>query len=176
VWCDFAMDPTTSVHQISCKSREKVWRRPWQWLEKRSGKKSRAVRGCLSGMLGLGQIKKLETGEKQSQEHAPHFLCHQGDCSQRIHRDSPNSEFHKLLWLLLRLHKIMRRFCRELRRKGTGCCVTTKHRLTLPFSTGNFWRLSPPPTLKNSVIWVRARTIPTERPLLVGEVSANFCG
>jgi hypothetical protein len=30
-------------------------------------------------------------------------------------------------------------------------------------------------TQKNSVAWVRERTIPTERPPLVGEVSANFC-
>jgi hypothetical protein len=28
----------------------------------------------------------------------------------------------------------------------------------------------------NSVAWVRERTVPTERPPLVGEVSANFCG
>jgi hypothetical protein len=28
----------------------------------------------------------------------------------------------------------------------------------------------------NSVAWVREGTIPTERPPLVGEVSANFCG
>jgi hypothetical protein len=28
----------------------------------------------------------------------------------------------------------------------------------------------------NSVVWVRERTIPTERPPLVGEVSASFCG
>jgi hypothetical protein len=28
----------------------------------------------------------------------------------------------------------------------------------------------------NSVALVRERTIPTERPSLVGEVSANFCG
>jgi hypothetical protein len=28
----------------------------------------------------------------------------------------------------------------------------------------------------NSMVWVRERTIPTERPLLVGEVIANFCG
>jgi hypothetical protein len=26
----------------------------------------------------------------------------------------------------------------------------------------------------NSVVWVRERTLPTERPPLVGEVSANF--
>ena len=29
---------------------------------------------------------------------------------------------------------------------------------------------------KHSVALVRERTIPTERPLPVGEVSANFCG
>jgi hypothetical protein len=29
---------------------------------------------------------------------------------------------------------------------------------------------------KNSLVWVRERTIPTERPPLVGEVNANFCG
>jgi hypothetical protein len=28
---------------------------------------------------------------------------------------------------------------------------------------------------RNSVAWVRERTIPTERPPLVGEVSSNFC-
>jgi hypothetical protein len=30
--------------------------------------------------------------------------------------------------------------------------------------------------LKTPWLLVRTRTIPTERPLLVGEVSANFCG
>jgi uncharacterized membrane protein YvlD (DUF360 family) len=29
---------------------------------------------------------------------------------------------------------------------------------------------------KNSMVWVRERTIPTERPKLVGEVIANLCG
>jgi hypothetical protein len=29
--------------------------------------------------------------------------------------------------------------------------------------------------IKNSVAWVRERTVPTERPLLVGEVSTNVC-
>jgi hypothetical protein len=28
----------------------------------------------------------------------------------------------------------------------------------------------------NSVAWVRERTIPNERPPLVAEVNANFCG
>jgi hypothetical protein len=29
---------------------------------------------------------------------------------------------------------------------------------------------------KNTMVWVRERTTPTERPPLVGEVIANFCG
>jgi hypothetical protein len=31
-------------------------------------------------------------------------------------------------------------------------------------------------TKKNSMVWVRERTMPTERPALVGKVIANFCG
>jgi hypothetical protein len=30
--------------------------------------------------------------------------------------------------------------------------------------------------IKNSMVLVRERTIPTERPPVVGEVIANFCG
>ena len=36
--------------------------------------------------------------------------------------------------------------------------------------------VSPLKTKLNSVALVRERTIPTKRPPLVGEVSANFCG
>jgi hypothetical protein len=43
-----------------------------------------------------------------------------------------------------------------------GCCY-------------DFW-LSFKELKKNSMVWVRERTIPTERPPLVGEVIANFCG
>jgi hypothetical protein len=42
------------------------------------------------------------------------------------------------------------------------------------------WNVLPPSqtcsNLTNSMVWVRERTIPTERPPLVGEVIANFCG
>ena len=42
---------------------------------------------------------------------------------------------------------------------------------------GTISRPQPPPSTKlNSVALVRTRTIPTERPPPVGEVSANFCG
>jgi hypothetical protein len=56
---------------------------------------------------------------------------------------------------------------------------TLKHtKLDLLIMRGTiFWTLTS--FLKNktnSVVWVRERTIPTEEPQLVGEVSANFCG
>jgi len=60
---------------------------------------------------------------------------------------------------------------------------------TVCASDGFSWKCKPPWTLrpvdtakypqhltKNSVALVRTRTIPTERPPPVGEVSANFCG
>jgi hypothetical protein len=38
------------------------------------------------------------------------------------------------------------------------------------------WSLSFIKNKTNSMVWVSERTIPTERPPLVGEVIANFCG
>jgi hypothetical protein len=57
---------------------------------------------------------------------------------------------------------------------ASECCTT---------STELFWlylyvRCGPgvyPKKKLNSMVWVRERTIPTERPPLVGEVIANFC-
>jgi hypothetical protein len=69
----------------------------------------------------------------------------------------------------------------ELRMKGR-----TLRQLTISVHTGRE-SLQPavfkttskgpyPETKLNSVAWVRERTIPTERPPLVGEVTGNFCG
>jgi hypothetical protein len=47
-------------------------------------------------------------------------------------------------------------------------------------NTQHQWRRSKTATVSqlklNFMVWVRERTIPTERPPLVGEVIANFCG
>jgi hypothetical protein len=51
------------------------------------------------------------------------------------------------------------------------CCIT--HAI-VDFGTPRY--LCQLMTKKISVVWVCKRTIPTKRPPLVGEVSANFCG
>jgi hypothetical protein len=63
------------------------------------------------------------------------------------------------------------------------CSVTTynftvllHNMLTTVRTLINVFKLSVKHKKKTSVALVRERTIPTERPPLVGEVSANFCG
>jgi hypothetical protein len=53
--------------------------------------------------------------------------------------------------------------------KCVRCCVVLKRQ-------GVFDTLARQRRIQTAVAWVRERTIPTERPPLVGEVSANFCG
>jgi hypothetical protein len=71
----------TDFVQIS----EKVLRRPWQWLDKNSGKTA----GVVHGKSRLTETEKGETDE----EHTYNLLWHQGDCSLRIHPGRPNSQF-----------------------------------------------------------------------------------
>jgi hypothetical protein len=58
--------------------------------------------------------------------------------------------------------------------------TSTEHRDTTRGSCMECFVVSVYTTLRvkkklNSMVWVRERTIPTERPALVGEVIANFC-
>jgi hypothetical protein len=63
-------------------------------VDMRSGKKAWA----LHGKSKITDTWKGEKDEKQSQEHAYHFLWHQGDCLQRILHGIPNTQSRKPLW------------------------------------------------------------------------------
>jgi len=60
-----------------------------------------------------------------------------------------------------------------------GCCATEKGKMHILYLEVGISVLNGNVSTKtklNSVALVRTRTIPTERPPSVGEVSANFCG
>jgi hypothetical protein len=96
-----------------------------------------AVHGWLNGMIKLTEIEKGETGKEQCQEHAHHFLWHQGDCSQRIRPGRPNSQFRILLYG--DCVEMCEDFASNFGDRRTGCWITTVHSLTLHFSPGNCW-------------------------------------
>jgi hypothetical protein len=60
------------------------------------------------------------------------------------------------------------------------CCHLQGYSTVWSVCEPSFRRNASPPSSKtnkkNSMVWVRERTIPTDRPPLVGDVIANFCG
>lgn len=86
---------------------EKVWQRPWKWLDEHLGKNAWAIHRCFNG--------KLQTHwDPKWWGHAHHFLWHKGVCPQGICLGRPNSQFHTLLWLLLWLLENVRSLRTEL--------------------------------------------------------------
>jgi hypothetical protein len=61
-------------------------------------------------------------------------------------------------------------------KRSVGCQVLLSFRVSPVRIANRIFSLSLMKLKLNSVAWVRERTIPTERPPLVGEVSVNFCG
>jgi nucleoside recognition membrane protein YjiH len=59
---------------------------------------------------------------------------------------------------------------------GMWCCVFRNQSPVDSVTSKIMWILNNTKLKLNSVALVRERTIPTERPPPVGEVSANFCG
>jgi hypothetical protein len=90
---------------------------------------------------------------------------------------------HRVLLQNVLLHRNISECCySELHHFGTVTCpsIFEMRKLfpcspLLPVSYKN-WAYYVLKTKLNSMVWVRERTIPTERPPLVGEVIANFCG
>jgi hypothetical protein len=103
---------------------DKVWRKSWQRLDKRSGNKAWVVHGCLKGMLRSGQTEKVKTSVEQSQEHAHHFLWHQRDCSQRIRPwQARQSIPHTIMTFYGHCVKVFKDFAPNFGDKRTDCCI-----------------------------------------------------
>jgi hypothetical protein len=99
----------TNFAQIS----EKVRREPWQWLDKRSRKKSWSVYETYE-LTGTG--KHGETSEEQSQEHAHHFPISWGLFTKNLSSQFKQS-VHILLDVLWRQWKCVKTSSRNLTTK-----------------------------------------------------------
>jgi hypothetical protein len=139
----------SNFEQIS----EKVWWRPWQWLDMCSRKKAWAIHGRSK----LTETEKGETGVEQSQEHDQYFLRHRSFIKKN-RLGTPNSQFCILLWLLQRLSENVQRLCPEL---ATGCCIhdnappSHTSSSTREFLTKSNMILVPHPTHFSLVPWLK---------------------
>jgi hypothetical protein len=129
---------------------EKVRQRPWQCLDKRTGNKPWAVLGK-SKLTETKKKKKKKgaTGEEQNQEYDHHFsLKSRGLSTKWSSRQAIQSFPLTTVTFYGYCLKMYEDFVPNFDEKRTGCCITTAHRFTLPFSLGNFlskttWLLSP---------------------------------
>jgi hypothetical protein len=80
--------------------------------------------------------RKSEMSEEQSQEHAHNSLCHKGIVHKEflLAGQTINSAYY--CDGLQRLRENVRRLRPNICDKGTGCRITTTHRVTLPFLAG----------------------------------------
>jgi hypothetical protein len=138
----------------------KVRRRPYQWLDKRSGKKASAIRGCLNCMLGSGQTEKGETGKEQSQEHTHHFLWHQGrsftnNLSWQVKQSILNTNVTtEIAW------KCAETSPRTLMAKGLAVVSRQRTSSHFPFHQGIFYRkqhVVPHPRYFPLFLWLKTK-------------------
>jgi hypothetical protein len=127
------MDPTASVHQILCKSR-RIVTEALAIIKHVFGEESMSRTRVFEWHSRFRTDQKSHAIEKQSQEHTLNFLWHHGDCSQTIlpgRSNSPVTFYGDCV-------NMCEDFAPNFGNKGTGCCIMTAHRFTLPFSPGNY--------------------------------------
>jgi hypothetical protein len=85
----------------------------------------------------LTETEKGETGEKQVKSMLIIFF----DFKEIVHKElswqAKQSIPHIIMTFYSNCVKMCEHFAQNFGNKRTGCCITT-HRLTLPFSPGNF--------------------------------------
>jgi hypothetical protein len=140
--CDFAMDPTREQHKILCKSRGKIRWRPWQWLDKRSGKKPWAVHR---------KFKLTRDRKRRDMWRAKSRACssfwHQRDCLQRIHPGrTKQSILHTSVAFYCNCVENVRRLHTELWHHDKAPSHTSFIFTMEPFTKNNM-TFVPPPTL-----------------------------
>jgi hypothetical protein len=150
VWCDFTMNPLKKQHQIFVKISGKVWRRPRERCDGDRGNDWTSVWGrkhepyTESPNSPTSRKGKTSVGQKV---HAHYFLLQQGDFSELVFQAKQSIQ-HTVVTFYDDWTKMCEDFKPNSGDKGTDCCITTPHRLTLPFSPGTFrpqatWVLSP---------------------------------
>jgi hypothetical protein len=154
-WCDFSLDPTKEQQVCIkfCASLGKSAMRTLAWLDRHSGKKASAIRGCLNGLSKLTETEKARQVKRKIKSTIIIFW-HQGDCSQKKNSpgrsNSQSTYFWDVLW------QMCEDFTLHFGEKRTGCCIMTMHQLMLPFSLGNSWLKTiwlSSPTHPNCLAW-----------------------
>jgi hypothetical protein len=140
-----------------------------------------------------GCYSQPQASVKNERANLIHFNCHATNWAELLCRDNgKTATVRRWRGLLIRhrgcsISSRQSNACHaELQIPGAEVCDTTQRRKCLHVTEQGWnWKSSHPnqcmmsaqhKAKKNSVAWVRERTILTERLTLVGEVIANFCG